>query len=113
MPVGVISASHEEQAVSAPGEQADSPAAPPLTRNAFALEIAARVDEGSVSVREDKQAAGPSDDHASAARAADAGATWTPTHRHQPDEALTGRIHYSADVRHTVVMERPRWRRVA
>jgi hypothetical protein len=78
VPVGVISVRDEKQAVSTPGDHADSATALPLSRAAFALEIAARVDEGSVSVRE-------------------------------RDESGAGQIHYSADVKQTVALERPWW----
>jgi hypothetical protein len=76
-----------------------SPAPAPLSRAAFALEIAALVDEGSVSVREDKQVVGASGDHAGAARVTRAGAAGC-LQRH---ESGAGRIHQAADVRPTVV----------
>jgi uncharacterized membrane protein YdfJ with MMPL/SSD domain len=81
-----------------------SPAPAPLSRAAFALEIAALVDEGSVSVREDKQVVGASGDHAGAARVTRAGAAGCPE-RH---EAGAGRIHQAADVRPTVASSRIR-----
>jgi uncharacterized membrane protein YdfJ with MMPL/SSD domain len=55
--------------------------APPLSRTAFALEIAALADEGSISVHEKMQAVGAPGDHAD-----------------------VGRIHHAADVKQTVVL---------
>jgi uncharacterized membrane protein YdfJ with MMPL/SSD domain len=109
VPVGIISVRDEKQAVSACRDHADGAAALPLSRATFALEIAARVHEGSVSVREEKQAVGASGDHAHAVRTTDVGAAEAPAGRPQRDESGAGRIHHAADVRQTVVMERPWW----
>jgi uncharacterized membrane protein YdfJ with MMPL/SSD domain len=78
----------------------------PLSRAAFALEIAALVDEGSV--REKTQAAGAFGDYADAARRADAGAARTPAGSRQRDEFAVGRIHLAADVKQTVVLSQIR-----
>jgi len=90
VPVDVISVRNEKQAVTAPDDDADSPAAPPLNRTAFALEIAARVDES-----------------------ADAGTAETLADRHPRDRADAGQIHYSADVKPTVALDHPWWRPAA
>jgi uncharacterized membrane protein YdfJ with MMPL/SSD domain len=81
----------------------------PLSRAAFALEIAALVDEGSVGVREKRQAAaGAFGDDADAARRADAGKARTPAGSRQRDEFAVGRIHLAADVKQTVVLSQIR-----
>jgi RND superfamily putative drug exporter len=80
----------------------------PLSRAAFALEIAALVDEGSVGVGEKTQAAGAFGDYAGAARRADAGAARTPAGSSQRDEFAIGRIHLAADVKQTVVVSQVR-----
>jgi hypothetical protein len=66
------------------------------------------VREGSAGVRDQKQAVGAFDDHAGAARVADAAAAG----RQQRSEFGAGRIHYAADVQQTVVLELP-WRQPA
>jgi len=90
-------------------------------------QIAAMVEVGSVSVRDEKQAVGVSDDHAGAALMVDLGAAerW-PAQRHVSQEPPTlpqkilstvhegsaGRIHHAADVEQTIVLELP-WRQPA
>ncbi len=69
---------------------------------------ATMVYEGSVSIRDirdEKQAVGTFDDHASAARLADIEAA---SHLKQ-HESGPGRIHHAADVTPTVVVEVPSW----
>ena len=82
----------------------------PLSRAAFALEIAALVDEGDVGVREKTQAAvGAFGDDADAARRADGGAARrAEAGCSQRDEFAIGRIHLAADVKQTVVLSQIR-----
>jgi hypothetical protein len=68
-------------------------------------EILTTAREGSAGVRDQKQAVDAFDDHAGAARMADAAAAG----RRQRSEFGAGRIHYAADVQRTVVLELP-WR---
>ena len=84
-----------------------SHAAPALSRAAFAREIAARVPISSVSVREEKQAIGGFDDHAGVVRGANVVAAQMLADHHDRYDRATGRIHDAADVKQTVVMERP------
>jgi RND superfamily putative drug exporter len=71
--------------------------APRLSRAAFALEIAAQVHEGGVSVR----AAFAADEHADA--------TGRAAELLRRAEYGAGLIHHAADVERTVVLERPGW----
>ena len=68
-------------------------------------QIAATVREGDVSVREEKPNVGALDNPAGAASGAGVGADG----HHQQHESGAGRIHDSADVKQTLVLERPSW----
>jgi hypothetical protein len=73
---------------------------------------ATMVHEGSVSIRDEKQAVGTFDGHAYCTCGADLGTVEMPTGSYQRDESRTDRIGYAADVTQTVVLERP-WQKIA
>jgi uncharacterized membrane protein YdfJ with MMPL/SSD domain len=79
----------------------------PLSRAAFALEIAALVDDGSV--REKTQAASAFGNYADAARRADGGAARrSEAGSRQRNEFAVGGIHLAADVKQTAVLSQIR-----
>jgi uncharacterized membrane protein YdfJ with MMPL/SSD domain len=61
--------------------------------------------EESVSARDDKQVAGPSDRHSLCTPGADLAAVGRPASRYQRRESGAGRIHHDADVKQTVVLQ--------
>jgi hypothetical protein len=99
-----MSAVPAEVTVLAPPQEIAT-AAPPLGRAAFARELAAIADENSVSRHDEQRAGGASGDHAHTVP----GAASTPADGPEQDQSGTGRIHHAADVKQTVVLERPWW----
>jgi RND superfamily putative drug exporter len=75
-------------------------------RTALPQEIATPAHQGSVNGRDEKQAVGTFNDHAGAARVAEAGPAEMSADRHQQSEFGVGRIHHAADVNPTMVLER-------
>ena len=63
--------------------------------------------EGSVSLHDEKQAVGTVDGHAYCTCGADLGPIAMLVGHHQQDESSPGSVHEAADVRQTVVLERP------
>jgi uncharacterized membrane protein YdfJ with MMPL/SSD domain len=84
-------------------------------RTALPREMATMVSEGgvSVSVRDEKQAVGAFDGHAYCTCGADLGVVEMLVARQQPGESDAGRIHETADLKQTIVLERPGWRPAA
>jgi RND superfamily putative drug exporter len=76
-------------------------------RAALPQEIASLMPEGSVSVRDEKQAVGASDGHAYCTCGADLGVVEMLVGRHRPAESAAGRNHDAARVNQTIVLERP------
>jgi len=98
------------QRVATPVHPQRTAATVPSQRTAATMpiqKIAATVLEGSVSVRDQKQAVGASDGHAYCTCGADLRAVEMLADGHHPDEPSAGRIHEAADVKQTVVLERP------
>jgi RND superfamily putative drug exporter len=78
-------------------------------RAALPQKMASTVYEGGVSVRDDKQPVGAFDHHVDAACVTDTGAAGRLAGRQQQHGSGAGRIHHAADVKQTVVLERPSW----
>jgi uncharacterized membrane protein YdfJ with MMPL/SSD domain len=81
--------------------------APRVAAATLPQKIATAAHEGSVSVRDEKQAVGALDGHAYCTCGADLGAVEMLAGRPQPDESGAGRNHEVADAKQTVVLERP------
>jgi RND superfamily putative drug exporter len=76
-------------------------------RAAVPQKIATVVPEASVGVRDEKQAVSAFDGHAYCTCGADLGVVEMLVGRHQPDQSGADRSHDAADVRQTIVLERP------
>jgi RND superfamily putative drug exporter len=81
-------------------------------RTALPQPIASMVNESSADARDEMQPVGASDSGENRMCGADLGAVEMLAGGHQPDESMAGSIHYAADVKQTIVLERP-WQKIA